>query len=95
MFLDSHCEMGAEWLEPLMQTIKRNKKILASPQIDAINFSDFKVQKGQFYVGGFDWNFRFKWDVLTKEQSVEQKDDYGQNLVTPTIAGGIFAIGNL
>jgi len=75
-----------------MQAIKRNRRIIASPVIDTIDWNTFELISDKIHVGGFDWNFRFKWDVLTNEQRQAQSDAYGQNLKTPTIAGGLFAI---
>ena len=93
MFLDSHCEMALEWLQPLMQAIKKDRKLIVAPIIDTINPHTFEVESSKIHVGSFDWNFRFKWIAAEEEVLVKQLREYGQNVDTPVIAGGLFAVG--
>lgn len=43
VFLDSHCEVEDGWLEPLLHRIVLNRRTIASPIIENINFDTFKV----------------------------------------------------
>ena len=43
MFLDAHCEVGFNWLPPLLAPIHENPKTLTAPVIDGIQWSDFSI----------------------------------------------------
>ena len=42
VFLDCHCEAMPGWLEPLLERIQENNKVVAIPVIDNIDWNDFK-----------------------------------------------------
>ena len=44
MFLDSHCEVEADWLQPLLARIQLSTKTIASPVIDNINLNTFEFE---------------------------------------------------
>ena len=43
VFLDAHCEVGPNWLPPLLTPIYDNPKTLTVPVIDGIQWSDFSI----------------------------------------------------
>ena len=43
MFLDAHCEVGPNWLPPLLTPIYDNPKTLTVPVIDGIQWDDFSI----------------------------------------------------
>ena len=43
VFLDAHCEVGPNWLPPLLAPIYENPKTLSVPVIDGIQWSDFSI----------------------------------------------------
>ena len=44
VFLDSHCEVEADWLQPLLARIQLSTKTIASPVIDNINLNTFEFE---------------------------------------------------
>ncbi|KAI2654710.1 Polypeptide N-acetylgalactosaminyltransferase 16 [Labeo rohita] len=75
-FLDSHCEVNADWLQPMIQRVKEDHTRVVSPIIDVISF---------------DWSLHFKWEQIPIEQKMARNDPT-QPIRTPVIAGGIFVM---
>ena len=93
MFLDSHCEVGTDWLQPLLQRIKLNRKTVASPVIDNINLATFDLQPvSTFLRGGFDWRLDFFWEWLPASDRARKLRDPTSSVASPAIAGGLFAV---
>ena len=56
VFLDSHCECGPSWLEPLVDAIDKDPKTVAIPVVDVINPDTLKYQHVKSVpIGGFSW----------------------------------------
>jgi len=91
VFLDSHIEVNVQWLEPLLTRIKENPKTVAVPIIDIISSETFKYSSSPLVRGGFNWGLHFKWDPIPPELLRSPKD-FVQPVMTPTMAGGLFAI---
>lgn len=92
-FLDSHCESNVMWLEPLLQSIKNNRKVVVSPIIDVISHEDFGyLSSSSDLRGGFGWNLNFKWDFLPPVALNEHQADPSAPIRSPAIAGGLFSI---
>ena len=93
VFLDSHCEVEADWLQPLLQRIKLNRKTVASPVIDNINLATFHFQPVSTYLrGGFDWRLDFFWEWLPARDRARKLRDPASPVASPAIAGGLFAV---
>jgi|ERR1719319_1045343 len=93
VFLDSHCEVGLNWLPPLLAPIKEDYKTLSCPYIDGVNWDDFHVSsifgKNSRPRGIFEWGFLYKeMDLKPKDYPKYQSMPYD----APTHAGGLFAI---
>ena len=64
-FLDAHCEANVNWLEPLLDRIRRDPTTVAVPVIDIISSSDFSYSGTPAEViGGFSWDMQFNWHSL-------------------------------
>lgn len=43
VFLDSHCEVGYTWVQPLLEALLVDRTTIVSPVIDNINLNTFQV----------------------------------------------------
>nr|XP_033806766.1 polypeptide N-acetylgalactosaminyltransferase 16 [Geotrypetes seraphini] len=91
-FLDSHCEVNNEWLQPMLQRVKEDYTRVVSPIIDVISLDNFAYLAASADLrGGFDWSLHFKWEQIPIEQKMSRTDPT-MSIRTPVIAGGIFVI---
>nr|XP_042109063.1 polypeptide N-acetylgalactosaminyltransferase 16 [Ovis aries] len=91
-FLDSHCEVNTEWLQPMLQRVKEDHTRVVSPIIDVISLDNFAYLAASADLrGGFDWSLHFKWEQIPLEQKIARTDPT-KPIRTPVIAGGIFVI---
>ena len=67
MFLDSHCEVNTQWLEPLLARIAEDKKHVVVPVIDIISPDTFMYETSMLVRGGFNWGMHYRWDPLPKK----------------------------
>ncbi|XP_067143902.1 polypeptide N-acetylgalactosaminyltransferase 16-like [Centruroides vittatus] len=92
MFLDSHCEVNVGWMEPLLDRVTKNPKLLASPVIDIIDIETFHYKSSSPDLkGGFDWGLRFIWLPLTAEEKSKRQHPT-EPIKSPVIPGGLFLI---
>eukprot|EP00112_Aurelia_sp_Birch-Aquarium-sp1_P026638 Seg959.3 transcript_id=Seg959.3/GoldUCD/mRNA.D3Y31 product="Polypeptide N-acetylgalactosaminyltransferase 2" protein_id=Seg959.3/GoldUCD/D3Y31 len=93
VFLDSHCEVNVQWMEPLLERVVQNPKVIASPIIDVISMDDFSYKEASAFIkGGFDWSLHFKWDIMTNKEQRERFKYPISPITTPVIAGGLFMV---
>ncbi|CAG5866815.1 unnamed protein product [Menidia menidia] len=91
-FLDSHCEVNTDWLQPMIQRVKEDHTRVVSPIIDVISLDNFAYLAASADLrGGFDWSLHFKWEQIPIEQKMARSDPT-QSIRTPVIAGGIFVM---
>lgn len=95
MFLDSHCEPGTNWAEPLLQRIKDKRNTIVLPIIDVVDDYTMKysypVNSYTFQVGGFSWSGHFTWiDIPDRETRFMNSPT--DPVPSPTMAGGLFAV---
>lgn len=64
VFLDSHCEVNVDWLEPLLARIHENRANVAVPIIDIINSETLEYQSSPLVRGGFNWGLHYRWDQI-------------------------------
>ncbi|XP_028898027.2 putative polypeptide N-acetylgalactosaminyltransferase 9 [Zeugodacus cucurbitae] len=91
-FLDSHCECGEGWLEPLLDRIARNNTTVVYPNIaiiDPVTFEYFNY--GDTLIGGFDWSLTFIW-IPTPRRESERRNHTMEPVYSPTMPGGLFSI---
>lgn len=91
VFLDSHCEVNTDWLEPLLLRISHDPTTVVVPVIDIINQDTMEYQSSPLVRGGFNWGLHFRWEQLPDS---DRKDpDLGSKPIqSPTMAGGLFAM---
>lgn len=95
-FLDSHCECGYSWLEPLLLRIKEDYRAVVSPIIDILGMENFQYSAASDLLkGGFDWNLVFKWIYMTEKESSQHAKHPTAPIKTPMIAGGLFSISKV
>lgn len=75
MFLDSHCEVNQDWLQPLLTRIKEDRRNVAIPVIDIIDTDTLKYEASPLVRGGFNWGMFFRWDQIPANL-LKTKDDY-------------------
>ncbi|RDD38575.1 Polypeptide N-acetylgalactosaminyltransferase 11 [Trichoplax sp. H2] len=88
IFLDSHCEVNAGWLEPLVAEIKLNPQTAICPIIDIINFDTFRYTASPIVRGGFSWGLHFAWAPVPQSLYSGPTKPFR----SPTMAGGLFAM---
>lgn len=95
VFLDAHCEVIKDWLQPLLQRIKENKNAVLMPIIDNISEESLEYfhdnDASFFQVGGFTWSGHFTWIKIQKHE-IETRPSPISPTRSPTMAGGLFAI---
>eukprot|EP00050_Salpingoeca_kvevrii_P018136 m.71116 g.71116 ORF g.71116 m.71116 type:complete len:593 (+) comp7919_c0_seq1:1-1779(+) len=89
VFLDSHCEASAGWMEPMLARIAADRRTVVCPLITSINDRTMEMYGGGTgAAGGFHWTLDFTWVYTMPRRS--------KNLWEPfesaTMAGGLFAI---
>lgn len=94
VFLDSHCECGIDWIQPLVQRVKEQKNAVVCPVIDVIDDRTmgymFNYDR-QFQIGGFTWSGHFTWIPIPEYEQRRRETDADPTR-SPTMAGGLFAI---
>ncbi|XP_037957316.1 polypeptide N-acetylgalactosaminyltransferase 35A [Teleopsis dalmanni] len=91
IFLDSHIEANQQWAEPLLRMVKEEPTTIAVPVMDLINPDTFEYSSSPLVRGGFNWGLHYKWIGLA-EGALKTDEDYKGPFLSPTMAGGLFAI---
>ncbi|XP_054351231.1 inactive polypeptide N-acetylgalactosaminyltransferase-like protein 5 isoform X2 [Pongo pygmaeus] len=91
VFLDSHCEVNREWLEPLLHAIAKDPKMVVCPLIDVIDDRTLEYKPSPVVRGTFDWNLQFKWDNVFSYE-MDGPEGPTKPIRSPAMSGGIFAI---
>ncbi|XP_037725555.1 putative polypeptide N-acetylgalactosaminyltransferase 13 isoform X1 [Drosophila subpulchrella] len=86
LFLDSHCEVNEEWLEPLLERLALNPHLAVSPLLDPIDPTTLSYRKGnEMLKGGFDWSLHFHW--LKRQLAIKELPEMPYK--SPAFAGGV------
>ncbi|KAK7109708.1 probable N-acetylgalactosaminyltransferase 9 isoform X1 [Littorina saxatilis] len=95
IFLDSHCEVGPGWIEPLLGRIKEDRTTVLCPEIDLIDKDTLQYGgTGSFSVGGFWWSLHFSWRPIPEHEQKRRAalpNGSVSPIRSPTMAGGLFA----
>ncbi|KAK6012226.1 hypothetical protein OSTOST_22629, partial [Ostertagia ostertagi] len=92
VFLDSHCEVNQEWLQPLLERIKEKPERVVCPIIDIIDLDTMKYVESPVCKGGVNWGLTFKWDYPPHTYFSQDHKNFIRPLKSATMAGGLFAI---
>uniref|UniRef100_A0A8D8UD27 Polypeptide N-acetylgalactosaminyltransferase n=1 Tax=Cacopsylla melanoneura TaxID=428564 RepID=A0A8D8UD27_9HEMI len=95
VFLDAHCEVGLNWLPPLLAPIYSDRKIMTVPVIDGIDFQTWEFRSvyepDHHYRGIFEWGMLYKENELPEKEAKKRKYN-SEPYKSPTHAGGLFAM---
>ncbi|VDM75672.1 unnamed protein product [Strongylus vulgaris] len=91
VFLDSHCEVNQEWLQPLLERIKEKPERVVCPIIDIIDLDSMKYVESPVCKGGLNWGLTFKWDYPPHIYFLDP-ENFIRPLKSATMAGGLFAV---
>ncbi|XP_033116255.1 N-acetylgalactosaminyltransferase 7-like [Anneissia japonica] len=95
VFLDSHCEVGLNWLPPLLTVVKANRTTVAVPIldiIDSINLMMYPQSQGALARGMFDWSLDYKRVGGLPENEAKVRRYETEPYRSPVLAGGVLAI---
>ncbi|KAI5712692.1 hypothetical protein M8J75_010497 [Diaphorina citri] len=95
MFLDSHCELGTNWAEPLLQRIKNKRNTIVLPIIDVVDDANLKYSYPPnsyvYQIGGFSWSGHYTW-IPIPDFDTRIMNNPTDPVPSPTMAGGLFAV---
>ncbi|XP_055602157.1 N-acetylgalactosaminyltransferase 6-like [Uranotaenia lowii] len=87
--LDSHTEVGNNWLPPLLEPIAMDYRTCVCPMIDVIDYQTFEITKhDDGRRGVFNWRFIYRRIGLRPEDQISSTEPFE----SPVMAGGLFAI---
>lgn len=72
LFLDAHCEVGPNWLPPLLYPIYLDRTTMTVPLIDGIDHEDFEYRP--VYQGRSHFRGIFEWGMLYKENELPEME---------------------
>ncbi|XP_024119044.1 polypeptide N-acetylgalactosaminyltransferase 11 [Oryzias melastigma] len=91
VFLDSHCEVNQDWLQPLLAPIQKDRRTVVCPIIDIISADTLTYSSSPIVRGGFNWGLHFKWDPVPPAE-ISGPEGVSGPIRSPTMAGGLFAM---
>ncbi|KAK2708517.1 hypothetical protein QYM36_014203 [Artemia franciscana] len=95
LFLDAHCEVGLNWLPPLLTPIQLDNTTMTVPIVDGIDSNDFHYSstypEDTHIRGIFEWGLLYKEKELPHKEA-EKRAKTSEPYPSPTHAGGLFAI---
>nr|XP_061799948.1 polypeptide N-acetylgalactosaminyltransferase 5-like [Nerophis lumbriciformis] len=92
-FLDSHVECNVGWLEPLLERIYLNRKMVPCPVIEVISDQDMSYKLvDNFQRGVFNWPLVFAWNALSDDYVKKNNMTVADPIRCPVMAGGLFSI---
>ena len=74
VFLDSHCEVNTDWLQPLLHRINEDPTRVVCPVIDMINPDTLAYKSSPLVRGGFNWGLYFSWEPVSPDSLANPED---------------------
>ncbi len=91
-FADSHTEANVGWLEPLLTRIVQNRKVVAVPYADPINWKNMKYTRvAADYHGAFNWNMEYFYKIVPQEV-LNGRKSITDPIPSPTMIGCAHAV---
>jgi len=90
MFLEAHCIVNRNWLQPLLQRLAAKPKALVMPVLDFISPHNWK----EYHPGTASIHWRFEWNmnlINSNPGGVLRHDTY-KPFISPGTSGGIFVM---
>ncbi|CAF1550902.1 unnamed protein product [Rotaria sp. Silwood1] len=94
IILDAHCECVINWLPPLLTRIALNRKALAVPIVDGLEWNTLEhtnIYGSTNFRGIWEWGFLYK-ETQLPEQEAKKRKYSSEPYSSPTHAGGLLAI---
>ncbi|XP_070578924.1 N-acetylgalactosaminyltransferase 7-like [Ptychodera flava] len=94
VWLDAHCEVGNNWLPPLLTPIANNRTVVTVPLVDVIDNMDYSMRpqgSGELSRGGFDWSLYWK-HLPMNDAEKRRRSRSSEPYRSPAMAGGLFAM---
>lgn len=94
VILDAHCECVTNWLPPLLTRIALNRKALAVPIVDGLEWKTLEhtnIYGSTNFRGIWEWGFLYK-ETEVPEQELKKRKYSSEPYWSPTHAGGLLAI---
>ncbi|XP_033626031.1 N-acetylgalactosaminyltransferase 7-like [Asterias rubens] len=93
--MDAHCEVGTNWLAPLLSVLATNRTSIAVPIIDIIDNMDYRLYpqgSGRLARGMFDWNMDYKRVQKLPDRERKARRYKTEPYRSPAFSGTVFAM---
>ncbi|KAL7011873.1 hypothetical protein ACKWTF_014501 [Chironomus riparius] len=93
IFVDSHVECTPGWLEPILDQLRDNPKLVIWSKISGLGEKDLRlsVDDGVGGIGAFDWAMNFKWIDVKWYEGDHPTEKYAPK-ASPTFMGPTYAL---
>ncbi|CAF0804611.1 unnamed protein product [Adineta ricciae] len=94
VILDAHCECVTNWLPPLLTRIAMNRRALAVPIVDGLEWKTLEhtnIYGSSNFRGIWEWGFLYK-ETEVPAQELKKRKHQSEPYWSPTHAGGLLAI---
>jgi len=89
VFLEAHCIVNRQWLEPLLHRLQQKPKGLIMPALDVIPQTNFKQYSKSFPIA---WRYEWNLNLVTTNLVGTIPKDGVHPYISPGTSGGIFAM---
>lgn len=89
VFLEAHCIVNRQWLQPLLHRLLQKPKALIMPALDVIPQTDFKQYSKTMPIA---WRYEWNLNLVTTNLGGQIPRDGVSPYISPGTSGGIFAM---